>query len=234
MKATILLSMMTLLFAVVQIDAQAHDNSKGGCRLAKNHIDTGYMCPACEAIDKKEADARKADDKKRIAAAVAKGQADKLAANAAHKKKMAEMAANHKVTEVKVVMSKEPIAKKNNSNSTNKYTIVNEYKLGDSQYQNYNSKIMLNNKVVFESNDFLYIKKIDNENLFIGTGAGFDDCKLSYSTNKDILLDANFKKVNLQGIDKFYYGNTDGDNENYFNVSVLTTILICFKNTCHY
>lgn len=224
MKTKILLSVMTLLFAAVQINAQAHDNSKGGCRLAKNHVSTGYICPACEAIDKKEAEARKADDKKRIAASVAKGQADKLAANAAHKKKMAEMAAKNKVTEVKVVMPKASLSNTKKPNKVEmvdreKYRIENESeKLKNvNPSKAYNSKIYYDDKLVYDSN--LYTKihlanRLEGKIVFEAIYPLPDtECgRGSLPTyNHKILLDKNFKKINFEGIDRYFQANIDGD-----------------------
>lgn len=227
MKTRILATALLMMICLTHATAQSHKVGQANynCKLNKKgwfFNSEKHPCPACQVKEDKEEKAKRAEDKRREDVAAAKAKAAKAAADAAYKKQQEEIAARSKVTEVKVVLPKEPIAKKNNTGDGKNYKIVNAYKFGNSQYQNYNSKVMLNDKLVFESNDFLYITKIDNEILFIGQGVRFDDCKLSYSTNNNILLDANFKKVNLPGIDKFYYGNTDRENKNYFSVSVLT------------
>lgn len=114
MKAKILLLLITFLFAVTKVNAQAHDNSKGGCRLAKNHVSTGYICPACEAIDKKEKEARLKEDKRREVVRIEKEKADKIARDLANKKKQQEIAEKNKVTEVAVTMPKSNVVKNTN------------------------------------------------------------------------------------------------------------------------
>lgn len=106
MKAKILLMLFTLIFTVIQANGQAHDNSRGGCKLAKNHVSTGYTCPACEAKDKKDQSARDAEVKNRDAIAKTKADAERTAREIVRKKEMAEREANNKVTEVSVKMPK--------------------------------------------------------------------------------------------------------------------------------
>lgn len=79
MNAKILFMLLTLTFAVLNAAGQGHDNSKGGCKLFKNHVSTGYTCPACDAKDKKEQAARDAEDKRRSDAVNAKWEAEKKA-----------------------------------------------------------------------------------------------------------------------------------------------------------
>lgn len=88
MKAKWLLTLLPLLFTLLQVNGQAHDNSRGGCKLFKNHISTGYVCPACEAQDKKEQAAREAEDKRRTDAVNAKVEAERKAAENARLEKI--------------------------------------------------------------------------------------------------------------------------------------------------
>jgi hypothetical protein len=104
MKTKILLTLLTLIFTAVHVYGQAHDNSKGGCKLAKNHISTGYTCPACVANDKKVQAARDAEAKRKNDAIIAKANALEKERQIAFKKFMAERKANDKVTEVYVTM----------------------------------------------------------------------------------------------------------------------------------
>jgi hypothetical protein len=103
-----------LVFTVMHVNAQSHDNSQGACRLFKNKaIGDGATCPACLAKDKKEQKARDAEDKRRNDAILAKGEADKKANEIAHKKAMADRAEKNKVTEVAVTMPKSTDVKNN-------------------------------------------------------------------------------------------------------------------------
>lgn len=89
---------------VSAVKGQAHDNSKGGCKLARNHISTGYTCPACEAKDKRDQAARDAENKRRNDAIIAKATAERKAKEIAYKKEQEERAAKNKVTEVFIKM----------------------------------------------------------------------------------------------------------------------------------
>lgn len=231
MKTKILLTVMNLIFAVVQINAQAHDNSKGGCRLAKNHIDTGYVCPACAAVDKKEADARKVEDKKRSDAVLAKSKVDEAAKQAAFKKQQAEMAEKNKVTQLKVVMPKisESTAKKTSKvemDNVEKFRFENEYdKSKNIPTKFYNSKIYYEDKLVFESNQFTKIDKVlsfpNNKIVFVAIYPTECGDSIYPNHNNKILLDENFKEINIEGINKYWQL---GEREGVFYLSTLPEI----------
>lgn len=80
MKAKILFMLLSLTFALLKVNGQTHDNSRGGCKLFKNHVSTDYICPACAVINKKEKAARDAEDQRRIEAFKAAEEADRKAA----------------------------------------------------------------------------------------------------------------------------------------------------------
>ncbi|MRG44243.1 hypothetical protein GFS24_03915 [Chitinophaga sp. SYP-B3965] len=114
MRIKILLTLFGLMFTVLQVSGQAHDNSQGACKLFKNKaIGDGATCPACVAKIEKEQKARDAENKRRNDVIIAKGEADKKAAEIARKKQLADMAEKNKVTEVAVTMPKSADVKNN-------------------------------------------------------------------------------------------------------------------------
>jgi len=229
MKTKILLTAIILTFAIAQINAQAHDNSRGACRLFKNKaIEEGASCPGCVAKDKKEQAARDVVNKKRQDIATAKANAERLAKETAYKKEMAERKAKEKVTEVKVVMPKSSVVKSNTieseSDQLKYYKVENGLKLLEkmSELNSYNTKILYKDKVVFDSNEFLYLKAVWGKLLFVADyPKNSDSCKESES-NKSVLLDKNGKKINLEGIDKFGFYSKNDDNDGYFDIVVYT------------
>lgn len=114
MKIKVLLTLVSLVFTIMQVNAQSHDNSQGACKLFKNKaIGDGATCPACLAKDKKEQAARIAENKRRNDVILAKAEAKRKADEIAHKKEMAERAEKNKVTEVAVTMPKSTDVKNN-------------------------------------------------------------------------------------------------------------------------
>ena len=230
MKTKILLTVVNLLFALVQINAQAHDNSKGGCRLAKNHIDTGYVCPACAAVDKKEADARKVEDKKRSDANDAKILADKKAAEALRleKQRLAKEAE-------KRAKDQEAADKIANENASKRYKEIASRGMMKSSVKGKDLDVDLSKvesfvddkrKVYgFKLNDEevmtfpfdeknLFILRIKGSNLFIVNTYG--NGKYSY------LIDITGKRIIVDGNDKATYGGiyvNEADKVVYFDIN---------------
>src|SRR6218665_2756031 len=228
MKSKILLTFFVLIFTWVKIVAKDHDNSRGACRLFKNKaIEEGASCPACVAKDKKEQDARDVENKKRNDAIIAKAATEKKAQDIAHKKEMAEKAEKNKVKEVFIKMPKtteKSSSVESESDQLKYYKVENELKLLErmSEQKAYNTKILYKDKIVFDSNEFLYLKAVWGKLLFVADyPKNSDSCKESES-NRSVLLDKNGKKVILDSIDRFGYYSKNDDNDNYFDIVVYT------------
>nr|WP_315197482.1 hypothetical protein [uncultured Flavobacterium sp.] len=232
MKTKILLFLITLLFAVTKVNAQAHNMRTGWCKYAKKakgqakDESESAVCQVCRKENEKEKIARAAEDKRRNDVAVAKGKADKAANVLAYKKMQQEIAEKNKVTEVFVTMPKSSVVKKDESDRSEigNYKIINEFKsLRDmSEFSTYNSKISYKDKIIFESNDFIYIKAAGDKLLFIADYPRKDGSCTSSEANNSILLDKKGKKINLPGIDKFGYYTNDKDRDDYFVIVVYT------------
>lgn len=101
---------MLLLFAIQTTQAQAHNmGSNYNCKLQKK----GYFfnsekhpCPACAAKDKKEKDAKIAEDKRRFAAAQAEAEAKKAASEKVRLEKLRIEAAEAKRIKDKEIADK--------------------------------------------------------------------------------------------------------------------------------
>lgn len=239
MKTKILFSAMLMLFLLNVAKAQSHKVGQANynCKLNKKgwfFNSEKLPCPACEVTDKKEKTAKAVEDKRRNDVVVAKAKADKLAKEATYKKEQAERAEKNKVTEVAVSMPKTTNSKTSKSeiNEIENYKIVNEFKtLRDmSEYSAYNSKILYKNKIIFESNDFLWIKAAWGKLLFIADYPRKDDSCVSSESNNSILLDRKGKKINLAGIEKFGYFTNDNDRDDYFVIVVYTGKCTPVKN----
>jgi hypothetical protein len=232
MKTKILLTVFILILNVAQINAQAHDNRGNACTLLSNKgpgsaVEPGAFCPACAKKDKMEREARTAESERRAKVQAEKNKANQIARQKALEKERKENDAKLKASEVFVTMPKTPIGKRDESeiNEIGNYKIVNEFNSLEkmSYLSTYNSKILYKNKVAFQSNEFLYINMFFDKLLFTVTYPRKDEsCKSTLSTNSSILLDKNFKKINLEGIDKFYYASTNRDNREYIDITVLT------------
>lgn len=135
MKARILFILLAIIFTAVKVSGQAHDNSKGGCKLAKNHVSTGYTCPACVAKEKKEKEASDAEDKRKSDAVSAKAAAERTALEVTRKKIQAERDAKNKVTEVFVTMPKTSVVAKPSSGksvkSNNNVAVTGDIMISD-------------------------------------------------------------------------------------------------------
>ena len=97
MKNTIkFLFTIILLLAISNVKAQSHDMSPGStCKLIKTKVNSeSHICPACAAKDKKEKEAKVAENKRRDDAIVAKAKAENDARQAAWKAKQLEDAKN--------------------------------------------------------------------------------------------------------------------------------------------
>jgi hypothetical protein len=170
MKNKILITVITALFTILQVSAQAHDNSKGACRLVKSRysvVEPGATCPACVAKDKKEQVARDAENKRRndavIAAAKAKQKARELEII-----KEKELAEKNKPKEVFVTMPKNTTVKntipdkKTESKGVVKnyfYTEnndINNQSISDMiiRYQKISNYFLINNEKKFTNNEF--------------------------------------------------------------------------------
>lgn len=114
MKAIILVLLIFVSFNKIQAQSHVPKNeyARYNCKFApkgSNNAEGKLMCPACA---KEKEDARKkkiADDKAASELARLNNEKVKTANAIAYKKKMAERAANSKVTEVKVTMGKLPV-----------------------------------------------------------------------------------------------------------------------------
>lgn len=126
MKTKILLFLMTLLFAVMKVNAQTHNMNPGWCKYAKKEKgqakdeSASAECQVCKKENEKERIARAAEDKRRTAEATARGNAKKREEDAAFKKKQAERDEKSKVTEVAVVMPKSSSTVNNISTNSKK------------------------------------------------------------------------------------------------------------------
>lgn len=228
MKSKIFLISFVLILASMSVNGQKHDNSQGTCRLFKNSArGEADTCPACLVIIKKEQDARDAENKRRNDAITKKADAERLVKDAAYKKEMALREKNRKVTEVKVVMPKtteKSSSVESESDQLKYYKVENELKLLErmSEQKAYNTKILYKDKIVFDSNEFLYLKAVWGKLLFVANyPKNSDSCKESES-NRSVLLDKNGKKVILDSIDRFGYYSKNDDNDNYFDIVVYT------------
>lgn len=176
MKSKILLTFFILMFTWLHIDAQAHDNSRGACKLFKNKaIEEGASCPGCVAKDKKEQAARDVVNKKRQDIATAKANAERLAKETAYKKEMAERKAKEKVTEVKVVMPKtsKPVSASTKKTPMKASVKKDEILMISNRYggfENVNGDVIIPKDAFFETFGAMYYDNINRYDFPKGVG----------------------------------------------------------------
>lgn len=244
MNAKILFMLLTLTFAVLKVNGQAHDNSRGGCKLFKNHVSTGYTCPACDAKDKKEQAAKEVEDKRRSDALIAKAEAAAKVREIARKKEQAEREANNKVTEVFVTMSKVTVAK--GSDPIKKGAIIS----GDKAILKREYKKFVNEKdeVLFENDDWNTTYSIQDVSMTKNTlkNFGIVDIKPNGKGNKlgefraDVVNSKGEYLFNDENI-KFVCHINDGwlligsyNSRNYYVYNLLTKEKIDFVSISKY
>ncbi|HRA73805.1 MAG TPA: hypothetical protein PLB11_13405, partial [Flavobacterium sp.] len=120
------LIMICLFMAVSIAYSQGHQSGgKWCCPVLGTRCDGvgTYLCPLCEKNQKKEKEAKAAEDKRRTDAAYAKAEADKRTREIARKKEQQELAEKNKSTEVFVTMPKAVSSPKNNSAKNEKQVV---------------------------------------------------------------------------------------------------------------
>lgn len=217
--------------APAQSSQGPHNTREGSaCKYAKNRCTVGEGCPICRACDvenEKERQAKIAEDRRRDAVIAAESKIKLEAEQKAAKEKLKkELEASNKVTEVRVTAPKTPPSTTTKADLENigNYKIVNEFKAGygmDS-FTTYNSKILFKDKVVFESDEFLWLKAVWGKLLFIADYPRQDDSCKESEANNSILLDKNGKQVKLDGVDRFGYLSSNDDNDDYIDIHVYT------------
>lgn len=123
-----------LIFAIQTTQAQSHQmGAKYNCKLKKGNPNTeGYPCEACTAKDKKEQNAKIAEDKRRFAVAQAEAEAKKAASEKVRLAKLAEAEKNAESGKVYInaqkntVVTNNQIVKQISNNETKVKNVTNK------------------------------------------------------------------------------------------------------------
>lgn len=126
MKITkFLILLIFTLLCITSVNAQSHNpGPNSNCKLNKyNKFNIEKIsCPACDAITKKENEAKAAEDKRRAEAIVAKAKAEKDALDKAYRDKLALDAKNREAAG-KVIVTDKPKSTNTTEASDNKFKI---------------------------------------------------------------------------------------------------------------
>jgi hypothetical protein len=182
---------MLLLFAIQITNAQAHQmGANYNCKLQKGSFNTEkHYCAACAAKDKKEQDAKIAEDKRRFAAAQAEAEAKKAASENARLEKLRIEQAEEKIRKTeKVVVVNNSVDKAINikqlesdkiyQNQKKSYfyspifwtwpnTLIDWVRV-DSDRRKEDKGFILNGKPLFNNKEFLKCIAIPDPNLVRG------------------------------------------------------------------
>jgi hypothetical protein len=234
MKNTIkLLFTILLLMTIGNVQAQSHTFAPGWCKFAKvggvKGESASLECQACNAKDKKEIEAKIAENKRRNDAIVAIAKAEKEAYENARKTKQLEDAKNKQSKEVTIALPKTKI---NNNKKTvsDYYQYIQDRNVPQEENEDYyrtahHLKILKNNKVTFESNSFQSVTKCYSGNgLFILRSiSNLPGCKAEQSNNS-ILTNEKGEQITLPtiGDNKFGPQLSNPDNDDYFDLAVYT------------
>jgi len=225
------LILITILavFCLNNVHAQSHTFMPGWCKFAKSNGRSAksesaiHECHVCNAKDKKEKDAKLAENIRRTKVISDKYIADKLASEIARKAKLIEDAKNAHSGEVMINM---PTYAKSTTKQTetHHYTCKNVFVRYDDNYYKTkrNVKILDGEKVIYESNEYNGISPVFGTNMFSLTMISNLPKCVADESNSSILINYKGEKIALPGIDLFGFTASNRENDNYFEVAVYT------------
>ncbi len=156
-----------LIFAIQTTQAQSHQmGAKYNCKLKKGNPNTeGYPCEACTAKDKKEQNAKIAEDKRRFAVAQAEAEAKKAASEKVRLAKLAEEKKNAESGKVYINAQKNTVAtssnktkikslEKNNSQKNYFYNFSNNQSSYDLTFRSGKVGFIVNGDTILKKNGF--------------------------------------------------------------------------------
>lgn len=240
---------MLLLFAIQNIQAQTHQmGANYNCKLKKGNGNTeGYPCEACTAKDKKEKDAKIAEDKRRFAAAQAEAEAKKAASEKVRLAKLAETEKNAESGKVYINGNKntvstsssaQPKLAKNVTDNTIMVAIYNSYTLVQG-FENEKKEILVKNNEWKETKTFSEISMTVNcpKNLgVVRLGDSYFNQFKDYTYHYDIVNSKGEYLFNDKNIRSIYYIN-DGwlligvfESYNYYLYNLNTKNKILLNN----
>jgi hypothetical protein len=227
-KAKLLFILIITLFCMSNVKAQSHNmGGNYNCKLKKGNWfnEEKHACPACAAKDKKEKDAKLAEDNRRNQAVWDKAKADKIAKDKVWKAKQLEDAKNAHSGEVLINMPKAKSTKSTTKPAeTHNYTCTNAFVPYDDSYFNTKRtvKILDGKKVIYESNDYNGISPVYGTNMFsLNTTSNLIKC-VAEESNTSFLINSKGEKLSLSGIDLFGHTSSHDENDDYFEVVVFT------------
>lgn len=256
MKTTkLILLLISTLFCLSNANAQSHDMSPGStCKLIKTHVNSeSAVCPACAAKDKKEKDAKLAEDNRRNQVIWDKAKADKIASDKAWKEKQLEDAKNAHSGEVLINMPKNTVTTKNSAQpKTAKNVTDNTIMIGTNVnlqtypqvFKNEKDEVILQNKDWATTQTFsaismseicvknLGVVKIGDANFYFKPYTYRYD--LVNSKGDYLFNDNTIKSINHLNDGWLLIGNFDSQNYFLYNLNTKNKIVLDNITTEHY
>jgi hypothetical protein len=236
---------MLLLFAIQITNAQAHQmGANYNCKLQKGSFNTEkHYCAACAAKDKKEQDAKIAEDKRRNDVEMAKAKAEKEAKEKARLEKLAEEKKNAESGKVYINAQKNTVATsssvqpklaKNVTDSTIMVAIYNSSTLVQG-FENEKKEILVKNNEWKATKTFSEISMTVNcpKNLGV-VQLGYFNTSKDYTYHYDLVNSKGEYLFNDKSISDFYYLNDgwllikyfDNPNPTLYNLNTKNKIII--------
>ena len=226
-KTKLLLILIIALFCANNVNAQSHNmGGNYNCKLKKGNWfnEEKHACPACAAKDKKEKDAKLAEDNRRAKVISDKYKADKIVSENARKAKLLEDTKKAHSGEVLINMPKKSTKSTPKQVETHNYTCTNAFVPYDDNYFNTkrNTKILDGKKVIYESNEYNGISPVFGTNMFYFTMTSNLPKCVAEESNTSFLVNYKGEKLSLPGIDLFGHTSSHDENDDYFEVVVFT------------
>ncbi|WP_209389783.1 hypothetical protein [Chryseobacterium sp. RR2-3-20] len=218
MKTKLLLVLLMIGLHYTTTAQVAHDYKPNCCRLAGATFtsEKSCYCSGCAAVDKKNAEAKAAEDK-RVQEVVAKKEEEKKQkAIAEAKRQKEELDKKAKDSKANVVHlgfgdTKNSEAKKiKNSGNIYKVEVVGE-RLGCDITNPVLHKIYKNGKLAFETDNFFWIEPFINDKtgmFWASTSKG--GCGCDIGINRKVFLNDKGAVVSIAGISNFYVAYQSG------------------------
>lgn len=210
MKTKLLLVLLLIGLHYTAFAQVAHDYKPNCCRLAGATFtsEKSCYCAGCAAVDKKNAEAKAAEDK-RVKEVVAKKEEEKKQkAIAEAKKQKEELEKKAKESKANVVHLGFGDAKKSEEkrikNSGNIYKVawLGE-RLGCNITKPVPHKIYKNGKLAFETDNYFWIEPFINDKTGIFWAAISKECGCDIGINRRVFLNAKGEVINIAGVSSF-------------------------------